>query len=404
LLADKIISIPGARPVLMLGAFVIVIALMNFWKVTHPGNLSLAFITVTMLLFTVAIGRSLGYIDTLNVMWPEEDLTVRGYILSYFVKHLIYFFPFVAVVLFARTRKDVTYMVNVLVWTIIALSCYFLYYYIFEVENKGVIELAWEYAGEALGLHKNAASAIYVTLFPLCLARFFVKKDFIGVAVLALSLASIGFLYSRTAYVAAIMAWLMYLVLSQRAKFLPVFLVGAAGILIVLSSSVISSSILERATTSVESGDINEISKGRVDRLWIPLSEEYLNHPEDVVFGKGRYGMLTTAAARQGFILGASHPHNMFVEQILDAGVVGLGCYLLFFFLFLRMTYMSVSSIEDRTLKEYQVGIVVAIVSFLAGGMTQGSLFPELENSFIWAVLGLGVVIARMHHTDESRA
>jgi hypothetical protein len=377
------------------------VSVINLWKASHPGNLALSFIVISMSLFTVAVGRSLGYLETLNATWPEEDLTVQGYILSYLVKHIIYFFPFVAVVLYARTKKDVTLMISIMIWSVVALSSYFLYYYIFEVENKGVIELAWEYAGEALGLHKNAASAIYVILFPLCLARFFVKKDLLGVGALVLGLASIGFLYSRTAYVAAAMAWLLYLVISKRARFLPVFLIGTAGVILILSESMISSSILERATTSLESGDINEVSKGRVDRLWIPLAEEYLRHPADVVVGKGRYAMLTTAAARQGFILGASHPHNMFFEQILDAGLLGLGCFLLFFFLFLRLSYKSIALIHDRELKEYQVGVVVAILSFLAGGMTQGSLFPELENTSIWAVLGLGLVISRLAHNHE---
>ena len=112
--------------------------------------------------------------------------------------------------------------------------------------------------------------------------------------------------------------------------------------------------------------------------------------------------MLTTAAARQGFILGASHPHNMFFEQILDAGLLGLGSYLLFFFLFLRVSYRSIGLIHDRVLKEYQVGIVVAILSFLAGGMTRGSFFPEVDNASIWAILALGLVITRLTHVNEN--
>ncbi len=401
LFADKLISIPGARPALLLGAFVIAVSAINLWKVSNPGPLAISFVAVSMSLFTFAVARSVGYLETLNVIWPEEDLSVPGYILSYLVKNLIYFFPFVAVVLYARTKRDVTFMITVLVGSIVALSVYFLYYFIFEVENKGIIELAWEYAGEALGLHKNAASAIYVIIFPLCLARFFVKKDAFGVGALVLSLASIAFLYSRTAYVTAVMSWLLYLIISKRAKFLPVFLAGAAGLVLLLSSSYISESILERATSRIETGDINQISAGRVELLWIPLAEEYLNHPLDIVVGKGRYAMLTTAAARQGFILGASHPHNMFFEQILDAGLLGLACYLTFFSLFLLRSYRSIGLIKDRVLKEYQVGVVVSIISFLAGGMTQGTLFPDLENSSIWAVLALGLVISRLPRESE---
>jgi len=394
LLADKLVSIPGARPALLLGAFVIGIAVINLWKASVPDRLSAWFAAGATILFVVAVARSVGYLDTLNAFWPEDDMSVQGYILSYCVKHIIYFFPFVVVVLYVQKRKDVVFMIQVLVGSITLLSLYFLYYYTFKVENKGVIDLAWEYAGDALGLHKNAASAIYVIIFPLCLSRFFVKKDFLGLGLLALSLLSIAFLYSRTAYVTAVMSWILYLVISKRTKYLPVFLFLGAGVVLLLSTSMISESIIDRATSRIDTGDINAISAGRLDLLWIPLAQEYLQHPVDILLGKGRYAMLTTAAARQGFILGASHPHNMFIEQILDAGLIGLSFFLSCFALILYRTYRSLHGIVDTVLKEYQVGIVVAIISFLAGGMTQGTLFPDLENTNIWAVLGLGLVIS----------
>jgi len=394
--ADKLVSIPGARPALLLGVFVVGISMINLWKASRPGGLATMFSLVSMALFTFAVIRSVPYLDTLNAFWPEDDLSVSGYVLSYLVKRLIYFLPFVVVVLYAHSRKEITFVLEVLVASVVMLSLYFLYYYLFNVDNKGVIELAWEYAGDALGLHKNAAAAIYVIVFPLCLARFFVKKDFWGIAALVLSLLSIAFLYSRTAYVTAIMSWILYLVLSKRTRFLPAFFAGAVVVVLLLSTSAISESILERATSRVETGDLNKISAGRLELLWIPLAEEYVQHPVDMAIGKGRYAMLTTAAARQGFILGASHPHNMYFEQILDAGFVGLVSFLIFFLLFLRLFYRSLSSIQDPVLREYQVGTIVSVISFLAAGMTAGTFFPDLENTNIWVVLALGVVITRV--------
>ena len=60
------------------------------------------------------------------------------------------------------------------------------------------------------------------------------------------------------------------------------------GILIIISiglSFIITSNVLDRSLKGLHSKDINEISAGRTNRLWIPLTNEYLNDYKKFFFG-----------------------------------------------------------------------------------------------------------------------
>jgi hypothetical protein len=43
-----------------------------------------------------------------------------------------------------------------------------------------------------------------------------------------------------------------------------------------------------------------------------------------ILFGNGRYAMVSTDAHKRRTVIQAMHPHNMYLEVFLDAGLVGL--------------------------------------------------------------------------------
>ncbi len=85
-------------------------------------------------------------------------------------------------------------------------------------------------------------------------------------------------------------------------------------------------SVSSRVLSGVEedSYDWNEISAGRVTNLWPPVIEQISHSP---VFGHGRWGIKRTPCydeitALEGHV--PKHPHNSYLEILLDAGGVGL--------------------------------------------------------------------------------
>ena len=104
----------------------------------------------------------------------------------------------------------------------------------------------------------------------------------------------------------------------------------------IVVSFFITGSIVERAEKGLKSKDLNEIFAGRVNDIWLPLIYEYRDNPQKMIFGNGRYSILTSKAASNAIILDVEHPHNMYLELILDVGLIGFFIVIIPIFLLLK--------------------------------------------------------------------
>jgi hypothetical protein len=384
---DSVFDAPGARPFLMLGALVGFVTVLNIPKAKMMPRLGMNVSAVLLLFFAVTVVRALPNIEIIG-FGTEEVYTPTSFFLSFLVKPLVYFMPLVVVGLFVKTAEDIGYVVRTIILSLVLFSAWFLYYYTFNVSDKGNIELAWEYAGTALGLQKNQAAAFYTIGFPIFLAHFYAKRDKLSLLGIALGLPAAGYLYSRTTYVALMISVPAFLFLTRRFKSFPVLI-----LLGLLLAAVVSDTIIERFSHGFESGDLEEISAGRLEHQWIPISVEYLANPTKLLFGAGKYGVFSTEAYARGFLPGATHPHNMYLETIVDAGLIGFVPILFILLYVMKKAYDHMKSLPAGPWKDYQAGAVVSLFSYFLGGMTRGSLWPVIENSFVYAIIGLSIVI-----------
>ena len=160
---------------------------------------------------------------------------------------------------------------------------------------------------------------------------------------------------------------------------------------------VVSESIVERASKGLDSGDRNAISAGRIDNQWIPLLKEYIDDPQKFLFGNGRFAIVNSRSVAMGYTPDSMlQPHNMYLEQFLDTGIILFIITLSFFGFIILKFFRSLKNIKDPTIKEYQSAVFVSIISFFIAGMTGRSLFPSGKNAFLWLSIGLGVAIVQM--------
>lgn len=165
-------------------------------------------------------------------------------------------------------------------------------------------------------------------------------------ALLAAGLWAALFVYVLLDRRAFRIGWLMllgaaippFVALKSRAGFLAFCTVGAVlGVLryrrilvvmpvVLLLVVALVPSVSNRVLSGVEEEayDWNEISAGRVTNLWPPVLEQISNAP---LLGHGRWGIQRTDCyeeikALEGHV--PKHPHNSYLEILLDAGVVGL--------------------------------------------------------------------------------
>ncbi|MFQ5709123.1 MAG: O-antigen ligase family protein [bacterium] len=388
---EAVMNLPGAKPLHLLAFFVLAIAAFHYKQAEPVPGYAKVFILVLVAIFSISVVRSLSHGEIFSYL-EEEKLSTSQYLLSYYLKPLIYFMPLLVIIKFAKGKGHLAFVANVMVWSIMVLTAFLLFLYVFKCPNKTDVWAVKDYFSLVLNQHTNDLANFYIVVFPVVLMRFFLKKDLTSIVGLGLTVLGIGILYSRTAYVTMVFTFLMYLVISRRAKILPVFLIVALGL-----SLVIGASVKKRLTKGFDSKDYNEISAGRIDDIWLPLIEEYSQNPRKLVLGNGRYSIITSEAFREGTILDTvRHPHNMYLELVLDTGILGLLIVVICSGVVVRKVLKGLRVVRNDEIREYLYAVLVSMTSYFVAGLSGRSVYPDVSNSFFWIVVGMAVATLRL--------
>jgi len=395
---EYVIDLPGARLINILGFLVVAAGIWHHKNSEKLPTYAFYFITAIFVIFTIGVFRSLSHLDQLMQLADDIEST-HGYLLSHYVKPLLYFIPTFVIIKYAKGKKQLEFVVNILVFSAVAFALYLLFLFLFKSPDKN--ELARDYMTSILKIHGNAIATFLLVAFPIVLARYFTRQNLISAICLVLTIAAIGITYSRTAYLTLLFSLLAYLILSERAKLLPFFLVAVFAL-----SFTIFTSVKERATHGFKSREYNEIFAGRIDGIWLPLWDEYSKSAKKMLIGNGRYSIKVSDSANRGYLVSAAgHPHNMYMEAILDAGILGLIVFVSFYYILLKKTFKNLKRFRFPELREYQFAVLVSLMSFLIAGLTGRSFFPRTENSFIWLVIGITIALNRIvENSGESVA
>lgn len=387
----QIMGVPGLKLINIL----FVMTFFSFIHAKRPVDVQLnekLFIIGTIALLLIAVIRSVPHIPLFNIIWSEH-YSINRYFQSFLLKPIIYLSPFIYLSLFISDRRILRKILRIYIVSMVLLSTFLLGLYIFNAPDKANFESVRESLSVAMHLHGNNLATIYTISFPIFLSVFFIRKSILSLTGLILVVITIGILYSRTAYFLIVLSTVLYLLISKRPKFIPfVLFIG------ILLSVFIPHSITQRAITGLQSKDRYEISAGRIDGIWIPLMQEISKSPKNVLIGRGRHAILFSKAHNSGIIYRTGHAHNMYLDILLDTGLIGLMFFLGFFLFYLRKYLIHVKKldllIEDR---EMLYGVIVSIICFLIAGMTGRSFFPTLPNYPIWLALAIGSVIIKLN-------
>jgi hypothetical protein len=383
-------DIPGFKPLQLLSLALMAVALMNLRNAVRPPAAVVFFFMVIIVVFSITFLRSLPNLDNINQIQTER-LSVMRYFLSEYFKHMIYFIPAIIIAHFVYTARDLERVASTINWSITLLSVVIITFYFINADMVQDPRDTRRLYSESFGLHTNSIVNYYILGFPFILAELFRKKSLIPVIKIALCAAAVAFLFSRSAYFLLVASFFIYLYLSKRARWLPVVV-----LLILASILIIPESVKQRATKGFETGDRNELLAGRVDHIWLPLLEEAAgSDPKTILFGNGRYAMVSTDVHKKRSVIQAMHPHNMYLEAFLDAGLVGLLIMLSLFAYLVVKAYRHLKLAENTPYKEYLIATITAVLCFLISGMTDRTFFPDEINGYLWVIVGLALVLCR---------
>lgn len=381
---QQLAGIPGVKIpnlLLILSLFVYLISK----KSLKIKKADVCFLTGIALLLSFSVFRSIPDIGMINYL-TNDDLNTKRYVLSYLIRPLTYLIPFFLTAGYIQSDKDINSIVNLLIVSTAILSLFLILIYAGYVPNRINFVSVRNTIAIFMNTHSNNIANVYILVFPLVLARYFYKKDIYIISVIILSLLGVGLLFSRTAYALLPASAILMLFMSNKKRFIPVAV--GIGLLVVLISP---STIKERSMHGFVEGDLNQISAGRIERIWIPLLNELKRNPETMLIGKGRHSVILSGATEE------NHAHNMYLGVFFETGIIGCLFFAVYFLSLLRHFGKYAMGTPRSHHHLILQGIFVSIVVYLTSGVTGRHIFPYMGNLFLWIIIGLGLSIIRNH-------
>lgn len=248
----------------------------------------------------------------------------------------------------------------------------------------------------ALGMHANEWGRLYVVAYALLLFTWAESREpGLKIALLAsmgLMVVALVLTFSRGSFLGFIVVNMLFLLWRRNAKALIFFgLVGAVA-LFMLPEAVydrVTTGLGGRSGSGFESGP-DAISAGRVDLIWLPLLPDVLSSP---IYGHGLGSIIWSEAMRKGAgvtILAVGHPHNAYLQALLDMGIVGLILVCAYFVhVWNGFRALSADPTLSPKLRGFYLGAAAGLASLLLSYVTDSSLLPRPEQFFLWVAIGM---------------
>lgn len=298
---------------------------------------------------------------------------------------LMVLFALLAGAALARTRRLESFLAPMLlsIWLMGLMSIIFVY-----LSGASFSEMASSQARQffsPLGMHANDLGRCYAMAYSLMLFTFAASKDnrlrMLLLASMAMVVLALMLTFSRGAFLGFVVVNILFLISRRQIITLLAGSLILAGLVLLLPGAV-----FERIGTGWDGG-LNAISAGRIDEIWLPLLPEIWTNP---LFGNGLGSILWSNAMRAGRILEVTHPHNAYLQAVLDMGLVGL---LLLFAYFIQVWKRFRRLFHDASLspvrRGFYEGAAVGLLGFLLTAFAGSSLAPVPEQSFLWLAIGM---------------
>jgi O-antigen ligase len=195
--------------------------------------------------------------------------------------------------------------------------------------------------------------------------------------------------FSRGGFLAYTVVLIGYLVSRRQFKTILAF-----GVIVLFSLLLAPDVVKERFGGGLRPGALldatgsdvskDELTAGRV-RGWLLLAPEVLKSP---LYGSG-IGSTQWSAAVASKRYVATHPHNIYLEILMDLGVIGLTLMFYLHVVYLRrLNRLSKSGELSPTLSAFFAGSRWSLWGILAMAATHGFYMPSPAQSLLWYSLG----------------
>lgn len=381
---------------------VLMVAIVAAWAVTRsreglkwdlPG---LPFVILSLCLgfMVLAVMRAVMRVDQFP---PEGGYTSTGLIVDGLVNTLKFVIPGILMFDGARTRRRLVMGVAcvTLVGVLYALSA-------IKISPLSAMLHGGTFGDRArinkiAGLHANdMAMLLSATIFTLTAGIRLWKPWFLKAGVvggLFAVLVAVVICNSRAAYLAIGALGILFGVLRWRSLLVlvPIAVVTVASLM---------PNVVERVSEGLgiagiggeKITDWEDATSGRAN-FWPAVIDQISESP---VVGHGRYGMLHTKVREELLAMGEApnHPHNAYLEILLDMGVVGLIPILVVYGSLIVIAIRTFLNKQDRLVSVVGAIALANVTALLVTGLASQSLLPAVSTLSMWCSWGM---VYRIH-------
>jgi O-antigen ligase len=238
---------------------------------------------------------------------------------------------------------------------------------------------------DELGLHANDLGRLFAVGYAVLLFVWWETKNgalktglflTLGVAALALLLS-----FSRSGYLAFFIVTGLFLLWKFNAKSVGLALLAGG-----LGAAIAPGYIWRRLTFGFDA-DANAVSADRLDGIWTPLLPEIWKSP---LWGNGVDSIMWSEPMQAGTMLVVGHPHNAYLQAVLDMGLIGLALLLAYYWhVWKGFRALGSNPYLSPEMRGFFQGATAALLCLLATGVSGGSLRPDVDFAYLWLAIGM---------------
>jgi O-antigen ligase len=238
---------------------------------------------------------------------------------------------------------------------------------------------------EDIGIHANELGRVFMVAYALLLFVWWETRQTAlkTVLFLTLGIACIAMVltFSRGALLGFFVVNGLFLMWKFNARTLALALFAGA------FAAVLAPEYLWSRMTFGFDADMNAVSADRIEGIWLPLLPEIWKSP---LWGNGLAFTMWSPPMVAGTMLPAGHPHNAYLEAVLDVGFIGLALMLLFYWhVWKGFRTLGSNAFLSPEMRGLFQGASAALVTFVITGASGSSLRPEGEFCMLWLAIGM---------------
>lgn len=339
-----------------------------------------AWIIVFLAIYVLSAIFSTSIVTSLQIA-----LLVGSFIMFYFV-----------IVNSITTQKKIEWMQRIFVIVGLCVSLYGIYQYVFAgtFASSSFVdkEMFEDISTRVNGTFDNPNVMGEYLLFVIPIAATYLWKEkkwfqkIIVLGIIGIILISLALTYSRGCYL-GIVASIGIFMLLVNLKFILLFLAGIISLPMILPAS-----IMNRITSIGNTSDSSTSYRISIWKGAIDMIKDYWYRP----IGQGTVAFNRIYPLYSYSGVGAEHTHNLFLQMIIELGILGVITFLGVIFKFYQTLGNALKICKDKVLSIQIIAFISGMSGFLVQSLFDNTWYNNRIILIFWIFVGLAMVLTNL--------